>query len=154
MAGVGMVCVLAIFGLATTMPGHSTESEWQAHMQRAQAAFVAGHLPEAAREFQLVLRLNPGNAEASANLGSIYFLQQNWSAGAEALQATLAKRPDLWKAQALLGLCKRRLGKEAEARDLLERAIPHLDPGKFKTSAEIELIESLYRSGDLDRAQA
>jgi tetratricopeptide (TPR) repeat protein len=149
-----MSCVLMIFALATAVGGQTTESEWQAHMQRAQAAFVAGHLAEAAREFQLVLRLNPGNGEANANLGSIYFLQRNWKAAEEALQAALEKRPDLWKAQALLGLCKRRLGNEAEARELLERAIPHLDAGKFKISTEIELIESLYRSGDLDRALA
>jgi tetratricopeptide (TPR) repeat protein len=138
----------------TTAVRGQTEGEWRAHMQRAQAAFVAGHLPEAAQEFQTVLRLDPGNAESEANLGSIYFLQQNWNAADEALQAALAKRGDLWKAQALLGLCKRRLGDEAEARKLLEKAISHLDRGKFKTSAEIELIESLYRSGDLDRAQA
>ncbi len=140
--------------LATAVRGQITEGEWQAHMQRAQAAFLVGHLPEAAREFQTVLRLNPGNAGAEANLGSIYFLQQNWSEAAAALQSALAKRPDLWKAQTLLGLCKRRLGNEAEAREVLAKAIPHLDPGKFKTSAEIELIESLYRSGDLDRVQA
>lgn len=122
-------------------------------MQRAQAAFLRGDLADAEQEFHRVLRLNPGNAEANANLGSIYFLQRNWNAAADSLQAALEKRPDLWKGQALLGLCKRRLGNDPGARKLLESAIPHLDEGKFKTSAEIELIESLYRSGDLDRSQ-
>jgi tetratricopeptide (TPR) repeat protein len=59
----------------------------------------------------------------------------------------------LWKARTLLALCNRRLGNEKQAREGLTTALPHLEAGPFKTNAEIEFIESLYKAGDLDAAQ-
>ncbi len=121
-------------------------------MQAAQAAFLRGNLTEAETQFKQVLQTNPGNVDANANLGSIYFLRQNWAASADRLHAALEKQPALWKAKIMLGLCSRRLGRESQARELLAGAIPHLELGKFKTRAEVELIESLYQAGDFDQA--
>ena len=126
-----------------SLTGQTNGDKWQLHMQAAQAAFLQGNFTEAEPQFKQVLQMNPGNVDANANLGSIYFLQQNWAAAADRLRAALAKQPALWKAQVMLGLCSRRLGSEVQARELLGGAVLHLDPGKFKTRAEVELIESL-----------
>ena len=45
-----------------------------------------GELTEAEHEFREVLRLDAGNAEALANLGSIYYLRSNWAAAAKELR--------------------------------------------------------------------
>ncbi len=79
--------------------------------------------------------------------------ESNWAAAAKELDAAIAIRPDLWKAQTLLALCARRMGDEKRAREGLKISLPHLEAGPFKTNAEIELIESLYKAGDLDGAR-
>jgi len=122
-------------------------------MRRAHDALVQGDLPRAEQALRELLKTNPNDTEAQANLGSVLYLQQNWQAAAEQLSAAVAKQPDLWKAQVLLALCKRRTGEKREAQRLLETALPHLQKSPFKTNASIELLESLYEAGDLDKAQ-
>ena len=145
----GLACLFAL----ATLWGQETPPAWQTHMRQAQNELVRGDLSGAEREFREVLRLNAGNAEAYANLGSIYYLRKDWTAASEQLQLAISKQPQLWKARTLLALCNRRMGDEKRAREELAASLLHLEAGPFKTNAEIELIESLYKAGDLDGAQ-
>jgi tetratricopeptide (TPR) repeat protein len=146
-------CGVAWLLASATLWSQAPPPDWQTHMQRAQGALVHGDLPAAEREFREVLKIDAENAEAHANLGSIYYLRKDWAAASEQLESAISKRPELWKARTLLALCNRRIGDEKRAREGLTAALPHLEAGPFKTNAEIELTESLYKAGDLDGAQ-
>jgi Flp pilus assembly protein TadD len=146
-------CSVAWLLTSATLWSQAPPPDWQTHMQRAQGALVHGDLPGAEREFREVLKIDAGNAEAHANLGSIYYLRKDWAAAAEQLESAISKRPELWKARTLLALCNRRMGDEKRAREELTASLPHLEAGPFKTNAEIELTESLYKAGDLEGAQ-
>jgi Tfp pilus assembly protein PilF len=81
-----------------------------AHTQQAQAALQAKDMDAAQTEFRAVLALDPQDAEAHFNLGVIAMSQGDFQAASEHLHKALAIRPSLTKAQALLGICQRRLG--------------------------------------------
>jgi tetratricopeptide (TPR) repeat protein len=133
--------------------GQTASLDWQTHMRQGKAALVSGNLQNAEREFYAVLQTDAGNVEAHANLGSIYYLEKLWKKSAKELDAAITQQPELWKARTLFGLCNRRLGDEKRARAELSASLPHLESGAFKINAEIELVESFYKTGDLDNAQ-
>ncbi|MCI0628839.1 MAG: tetratricopeptide repeat protein, partial [Acidobacteria bacterium] len=58
----------------------------------------------------------------------------------------------LWKMQALLGMCEKRLGRPGAARPLLEQSLPRLEEGTLRAQAGLELLEILYQTRDLDKA--
>lgn len=150
-------CPVFALGLSLTLAlwpqtDADREREIQAHAQRAQEALKSGNTSAADSEFRAILASEPNNANAIANLGVIHFLQADWSGAAEQFRKVLKLQPDLWKAQALLGICEKRLGRTREAQHLLEQSLPHLDDGSLRTQAGLELMEIPYRSGDLDKA--
>lgn len=112
----------------------------------------AGRLEEAEKEFREAAALNPSDVEIQANLGAVQYLRNDWNAAADTLGKVLLQRPSLWMSQAILGLCKRRMGDEPTARRLLESAIPNLSSNPFRVNAETELLESYYQANDLDKA--
>jgi Tfp pilus assembly protein PilF len=126
--------------------------EIRLHIERAQKAMQAGRFAEAGEEFRTIVSMDPGNLDARGNLGVVLFFQSRWSEAAGQFRRVLQERPQIWKVQALLGMCDRRLGQAAEAKQLLEEALPHLEEAGLKTEAGLELIEMLYQDRDLDRA--
>jgi tetratricopeptide (TPR) repeat protein len=132
--------------------GADRQQEIRAHAQRAQEALKAKNPEAADREFRAILSLDPTDTDARANLGVIRFFQADWTGAAEQFRQVLKAQPSLWKAQALLGICEKHLGRPGEAQRLLEQSVPHLDDGTLRTQAMLELVEILYRAGDLDKA--
>jgi tetratricopeptide (TPR) repeat protein len=98
------------------------------------------------------LALDPANTEARANLGVIRFVAKDWAGAAELFREVLKAKPPSPKAQALLGMCEKRLGRPAEAQNLLEQAVPKLQDGSLRTQAGLDLAEILYAASDLERA--
>jgi len=133
-----------------------------AQTRTARAASIHDHLREAAgylrandpdsavKEFNAVLALDPGNAEAYANLGVIEFFKHNYKNAAQYLRKALAIDPSLAKTQALLGICERRLG-ERSAQALLEKSFPALKDQKLRIQVGMELAGIYDQQGDLDR---
>jgi tetratricopeptide (TPR) repeat protein len=128
------------------------EREIQVHAHEALEALKSGNSSAADRAFRAILALDPNNADARGNLGTIHFLQADWLGAAEQFRQVLKFQPNLWKAQALLGICEKRLGRPREAQFLLEQSVPHLDDGPLRAQAGLELVEIPYRAGDLDKA--
>jgi tetratricopeptide (TPR) repeat protein len=58
----------------------------------------------------------------------------------------------MWKIQALLGMCEKRIGQAAAAKADLEASFPQLQEEKLRIEVGMELIEIYYGSADLDRA--
>jgi len=130
----------------------SKQQEIQTHMQRAQQAIRSNDLGAAEREFRAVVALDPGNLDARGNVGVMRYFQGDWADAAEQFRKVLEVQPKTWKVQAYLGMCEARLGHAAEARRLLETALPQLHGGPFETQAGLELAQIQYQTGDLDAA--
>jgi predicted Zn-dependent protease len=123
------------------------------HLLKARAALQSGKLKEAEQEFREVVRLDPSNVDAQANIGAVQYLEGDWTGAAKSLRIAVDRNPSLWKAQSLLGLCEKRLGEADTAQKLLSESIPNLPASPFRTNAQMELLELYYQVHDLDKAE-
>jgi tetratricopeptide (TPR) repeat protein len=122
------------------------------YMEQAQQALRANQPSVAAQAYEQVLKLDPDNVDARANLGVVAMSTGNWSKAAENLEAALKLQPSQTNIQALLGLCLIHLGRNSEARDLLTAAVPGLENSKLKHEAGLALVSLLSAGGEWDKA--
>src|SRR6266700_2666266 len=149
-AGLLLVCLLQISAAQSTP---AKTSEIRVHLQRAQSALKANVPEVAVKEFRVILALNPKNVEAHTNLGVIAFSRGDYRGAESDFREALAVAPTLFKAQALLGICEKRLG-EASAEALLESSFQKLKDAKLRTQVGVELAGMYYERGQLDRSVA
>ncbi|MGA2890118.1 MAG: tetratricopeptide repeat protein [Terracidiphilus sp.] len=143
-------CALTIKSPLLCAQAAPADSELAADLQRAHAALKANDQALATREFRAALRLDPGNAEAHANLGAIAFFRSDCSAAEPELHSALAAAPTVTNAQALLAVCERRLGQPSAEADL-ENAFANLKDAKLRVQVGVELADLYFQQGDLDR---
>jgi Tfp pilus assembly protein PilF len=152
-----LVLAMALFvsALAPAAAQTGTSNAAQIHddLRQADEYLKANDASSAAREFHAVLALDPGNAEANANLGVIAFFQHDYKNASQYLRKALASDPSLTKTQALLGLCERRLG-QPSAQALLEKSFPDLKDKNLRIQVGMELAGIYYQQGDLDQTAA
>ncbi len=120
-------------------------------MQRAQAALKTKDVETAATEFHAVVTLDPLNAEANVNLGVIEFSKGAYRTASQYLRQALAVRPGIPQAQALLGICEKRLGSNS-AKRLLEDSFSKLTDVRLRTQVGMELVGLYYQQGASERA--
>jgi len=128
------------------------QREIDLHTRKAQALLLEKKPDLAIPELQALVKLDPANADAQANLGVLLFFRQDYKNALPHLQDALKLHPGLWKIQALLGMCERRTGEDEAGRTDLEAAFPQLSETKIRTEVGLELIESYTATGDLDKA--
>ncbi len=138
--------------LSQTAPGKHQQAEL--HSRQANEFLKANRPDLAIREFSAVLAVEPNNSDAHANLGVLIFFQNDYAKAAPELRAALKLQPDLWKIQALLGLCERQLGQTSQAQVDLERSFSQLQEEKLRVEVGTELTELFYAANDLDKAAA
>lgn len=124
------------------------------YLQEAAQALQENRPDVAVRDYQAILRTNPKNVDAHANLGVIAFVQKDWTGAEKEFREVLKLQPSLWKAKALLGLCEVHLGQSSDAAKLLSESFPHLDEPKLRLEAGLALTEIWYQAGDLAQASA
>jgi tetratricopeptide (TPR) repeat protein len=151
-AAIGIVLWLMTCPIMVAQGAQS--GEIRSHAERAQSDLQANRPGDAALEFQAILRLDPNNAEAHANLGLIAFAGANYEAAARELRAALKIRPSLWNAQAFLGMSEMHLGATDAARQSLESAFAHLDDKNLRIRVGTMLVQLNYEQGKLDDALA
>jgi len=122
------------------------------HLRQAEEFLKTGKPDLALGEFREVLKLDPNNVEARNGLGTLLYFKGDVEKSAPELRAALKSNPALWKTQALLGMCEKRMGQMARARADLEKAFPKLQEEKLRVEAGFQLIEIYYGAGDLDKA--
>jgi len=144
------VFLAAIPSFSQTTP--SKQQQIESHSRSAQEFLKANKPNLAAREFGAILELDPNNLDARGNLGVTLFFQGDYVKAAPHLRAALQRQPTLWKIQALLGMCEKRIGQTAAAQADLEKSFPELKEPKLRIQAGMELIEIYYGAGDLDKA--
>jgi tetratricopeptide (TPR) repeat protein len=132
----------------------NTTQELETRARQAQEYLKSNHPELAAKEFRAIVALDPSNVEARGNLGVLLFFQSDYANAAEQLRAALQLQPTLWKIEALLGKCEKRIGQTASAQSDLEKSFPQLKEEKIRLQAGMELIEIDYGAGQLDKAAA
>ena len=110
------------------------------HYKRAEAALKAGESQTAAAEFKEILKLDPGNAEASANLGVIAYKQADLPQAKQFFTDALKRNPSLWDAKAFLGLIQLQIGSPDDGIALLTEAFPYIRNQNVKIDAGVALI--------------
>src|ERR1700730_4071080 len=130
----------------------SQQQQIESHSRQAQELLKTNRPELAVREYSAILALDPNNVDARGNLGVVWFFQCKYEKGAPELRGALKLSPTLWKIQALLGMCEKRIGETAGAQADLEQAFPRLTEKKLRVEAGMELIEIHFGAGDLDQA--
>jgi tetratricopeptide (TPR) repeat protein len=126
--------------------------EIQQHYKRGQEALQSRQDVVAEREFREIVRLDPKNASARANLGVIAFTRKDYTQASQEFRAALKLRSSLWIAEAFLGMSELRLGNSEEAKSLLENAFQRVQDTKLRTQVGIDLITLYHASNDLMHA--
>ena len=124
----------------------------QKYLIEAASALRANRPADAEQAYQSILKIDPANADARANLGIVAMVEQDWAKAAENLKNALKFKPTLWNAQALLAVCELHLEKVSEATDLLLHALPKLNEPKLRMEAGFPFVQVLEQKGELDRA--
>ena len=146
----GAVLCLLISKSMVAQPPPSSQA--RSHYEQAQSDLKANRPEDAIREFQAILKLEPNNAGVRANLGLIAFTQANYQEAAENFRLALKIRPQLWNAQALLGLSELHLGATRDAQHRLEEAFSHLEETNLRVQVGAALVQLDYEMGKLDEA--
>lgn len=147
----GVVCIaLCLTGSAGLSAQSNNWPEIQQHYKKAQEALQAKDEAVAAKEFHEILRLDPKNASAHANLGLITFANRDYAESSLEFRTALKLDPSLWHAKALLGRSELRLGHRAQAQPLLEDSFKHLQDENLESQVGADLITLYYGSGNLD----
>ncbi len=148
-AGIGVfLAALQSFSQSTL----SKQQRIESHSRKAQEFLKTNKPSLAANEFAAILELDPNNLDARGNLGVALFFQSDYDTAAPQLRGALQRQPTLWKIQALLGMCEKRLGQIAGAQSDLEKSFPQLQDPKLRIQTGMELIEIYYGAGNLDKA--
>ena len=142
-------CLLTCRSILAQSP---LSSQVRSHYEQAQSDLKANRPEDAAREFQAILKLEPNNAGVRANLGMIAFTQANYQEAADNFRLALKVRPQLWNAQALLGLTELHLGATNDAQHRLEEAFSHLEDTNLRVQVGTSLVQLDYEMGKLDEA--
>jgi tetratricopeptide (TPR) repeat protein len=137
-------------GTLTAQTGNGPEI--QQHYKRAQEALQTKQDVVAVREFQEILRLDPRNASAHANLGVIAFNRKDYARASQEFSVALKLRSSLWNAEAFLGMSELRLGNLQDAKAHLAESFPHVQDEKLQSQVGMNLISLYYQSHNLDQA--
>lgn len=149
---VGLVfSLLLLLAPASSSAQASDRDQIQLHYQRAQEAIKANDLQEASNEFREILKIDPRNAEAYANLGQIAYGQRKYGEAAKEFGEALSVKPQLWDAKAFLGLSDMMLGRTGEGDPLLMEAFPHITNQNLKVEAGISLVRLHMATHSLDQ---
>jgi tetratricopeptide (TPR) repeat protein len=149
------VVLLGLSSIAATANSQvtsETQKQIDEHNQKAQQYLHDKRPDLAIPELQALVALDPANADARGNLGVLLYFKSDYAAACPELRAALTAKPDLYKIQALLGMCETRTGDIARARPDLETAFPHLQPAKTQAEVGRELIDNYAATGELEKA--
>ena len=147
-AVIPIACALSSGGVAQVVSSQ-IQDQVQAHFLAAQQYQQQGRLDDAVREYQAVLRLQPGIPEAYANLGLVYYAKGDFEDSAKALASAAKLRPEMRGVSLWLGIDEVRLNQPAQGVTHLREAI-RLDP-KEKL-AQSWLGTALWDAGQMDAA--
>jgi tetratricopeptide (TPR) repeat protein len=141
--------LLIVWFLWASSGAQQSSSSVQEHFLAAQQDQQQGLLDQAAHEYQAVLRLQPGLAEAYINLGLIYYAQAKFEESAAALAIAGKLKPGMRGVSLWLGIDYVKLHRPAQGAALLREAIRQNPADKL---AQSWLGTALWDAGQMDAA--
>jgi tetratricopeptide (TPR) repeat protein len=126
-----------------------TENNYDAHNWLGCALFSEGHMDEAIREFQEVVRLNPGFAEAYHSLGHSFAAKGQLDEAMACYQKALEIRPDYIAANDSLDSLLLQKGQADQVIIHCQKAL-ELEPDD--ETAQINLGSAFLQKGNVDEA--
>jgi len=132
----------------------SRVKEIKGYLEQGQTALRENRPEEAAQAYRAILKIDPANVEARANLGVVSMVRGNWTEATQDLRRALKLRPSHWRVQALLGLCEVHLGHLDQAIKLLASSFPRLEDSKLRREVGLQLLEIWHQGDELDKANA
>jgi Tfp pilus assembly protein PilF len=147
----GLLCCLTIRGF-----GQASDAQSQVEALLGEAhRLLSENKPDAAiPEFRAIIALDPSNIDALGNLGVLLFFHGQYAEAIPPLRGALARKPDLSKIQALLGMAERRTGDTQTARTDLETSFPQLQERKVQVETGLELVELYTGAEELEKASS
>jgi tetratricopeptide (TPR) repeat protein len=148
--GTPLVLLLMLLASAFTLAAQtktSRASEVHDHLRKAEDYLRSKDPDSAAQEFDVVLTLDPKNAEAYANLGVIAYSRNDYRNASQNFRKALTIDPSLTKTQALLGISQQRLG-DPSARAMLEKSFSTLKDKQLRLQIGMELAALYDQQGD------
>ena len=148
--GTPLVLLLMLLASAFTLAAQtktSRASEVHDHLRKAEDYLRSKDPDSAAQEFDVVLTLDPKNAEAYANLGVLAYSRNDYRNASQNFRKALTIDPSLTKTQALLGISQNRLG-DPSARAMLEKSFSTLKDKQLRLQIGMELAALYDQQGD------
>jgi tetratricopeptide (TPR) repeat protein len=118
-------CVLAFQSITKSLVAQQTnraENDIEIISKQAQEAMAAKDWPAAAKFLEKLAKLAPNASEIQANLGLVYYSQNQVSEAAKAFERALKLNPKMARAEMMLGLCYAELGRHRQAVPILAPA--------------------------------
>jgi len=149
-----LFAVLLTCGSVLPLPVHAMQAASsaaaRADLAKAQAALRGKNATEAHRMFEAVLKLDPSNVEAQANLGVMAFFRGDCAKAEPYFRGAIEGDAALTKMRALLAVCEMKMGQPHAQADM-ESAYRKLKDAKLKARLGIELANLYYEQGDLEK---
>lgn len=155
--------VAALLGAYLTEAGHPKqaaellrsyaeqgEPDLEVLMVRGSALAQSGRIQEAVATFQKALVLDPTNAQARANLGTVYLLTRDYARARPLMEEAIRLDPEVSRAHNALGVIAFETNHRAEAISHWQRAI-EINPREWDTLSN--LCRVLLEEGRRDEAR-
>jgi tetratricopeptide (TPR) repeat protein len=145
-------CALAQTAAPAAPAAGSKAAQIANHSRKAETYLREKRPDLAIPQLQDVVRLDPSNVEAQANLGVLLFFRGQYAQASPALRAALQLHPGLTRIQALLGMSEERTGNLAAAQKDLESAFTSLNDPKIQMQVGLALVHVYRVTGQLEEA--
>ncbi len=126
------------------------EPDLEVLMVRGSALAQVGKIPEAVATFEKALALDPTNAQAKANLGTVYLLTRDYARARPLMEEAIRLDPEVSRAHNALGVIAFETNHRAEAIGHWQRAI-EINPREWDTLSN--LCRVLLEEGRRDEAR-
>jgi tetratricopeptide (TPR) repeat protein len=144
-----VACVFSLQPQEMRAQAEVQTSDLATDLQHGHDALKANDQARATEAFRAALKLDPGNADAHANLGVMEFFHGDCAAAEPEFQSALRAAPDLTNALALLSICERKLEQPTAQTDM-EAAFANLKDMKMRMQVGVQLADFYFQQGDLD----
>jgi tetratricopeptide (TPR) repeat protein len=148
-----VLCLIFLLPFACNLVAQpNRNAQVVAHFKQAEAALAVGQADKAAEEFREILKLDPSNAGAYANLGVIAYKSGDFEQAKTLFEDALKRDESLWDAKAFLGFCQMRTGAPEAGIALLEQSFAHIKNNELRINVGVALIQAHEESKTLDQA--
>jgi tetratricopeptide (TPR) repeat protein len=148
----GMLSLSFLFSAAPAQtPTAAKESEVESHLLKGEEGVKANRLDQALVEFDEVLKLDSGNAEANVGVGLLNLMRGDCEHAELSFRVALKRAPASADAKGLLGVCEKRRG-ESSALSLLQAGFGGIKDPKRRMVVGVELADYYYGRNDNEHA--